>query len=369
MNFRPLILKMVVGALLPCLGLLARLLQTPQSTLTSQIDNLVVGEVKRQGIPGLAIAVLSERRVVFSRAYGNEDVENQVPAGTGTLFRTASVAKPITATAAMILWQQGRLDLDVPIQRYCPAFPLKPWSITARQLLGHLSGIRHYRSTSLDNPEISSTHHFKTLTDALSIFANDPLESQPGTAYLYSTFGYTALGCVLEGAAGESFPSLLRDLVFKPAGMEHSMLDDAVSIIPRRARGYARAKDGSLQIAVTIDSSDKYPGGGLLSTAEDLGKFSLALESGRLLQSQALRMMWTEQTMSAGKPTGYGLGWGILSDHGKLALAHTGSQQGATATLFLIPTRGFAVAVMTNLEDVDTAAIAHSVAEILRSPN
>lgn len=159
----------------------------------------------------------------------------------------------------------------------------------------------------------------------------------------------------------------MRDVVFKAAGMNNSGIDDALAIIPRRARGYARAKEGSLQGATDIDSSDKYPGGGLLVSAEDLAKFALALESGKLLQPAALNVMWSAQTTSAGESTGYGLGWGILSDHGELAVAHTGGQQGATATLFLIPGRGFAVAVMTNIEDVNTANIAHSIADSLRT--
>ncbi len=366
MNFLSSTAKVVIGIVVTPVLCVAAQAQAPKGRLKTRIDTVVKAEIKRQEIPGLSVAVLSKERIVFSKAYGMADLENQVPVTRHSLFRTASVAKPITATAATILWQQGKLDLDAPIQLYCPAFPEKPWPITARQLLGHLSGIRHYKSNSPDDPEISSTYHYAKLSDAFSLFANDPLVSQPGTAYLYSTFGYTVVGCVLEGAAAESFPNLLLDLVFRPARMDHSTVDDALMIIPDRVRGYARAKDGSLQNGASIDSSDKYPGGGLLVTAEDLCKFALALESGRLLQPVALKMMWAAQTTSTGSSTGYGLGWGILSDHGELALAHTGSQQGASATLLLIPSRRFAVAIMANIEDVDSATIAHAVADAVR---
>jgi serine beta-lactamase-like protein LACTB len=136
MNFLSSIAKLVIGIVITPVLCVAAQAQAPKGTLKTQIDTVVKAEIKRQEIPGLSVAVLSKQRIVFSKAYGMADLENQVPVTTHSLFRTASVAKPITATAATILWQQGKLDLDAPIQRYCPAFPEKPWPITARQLLG-----------------------------------------------------------------------------------------------------------------------------------------------------------------------------------------------------------------------------------------
>lgn len=111
--------------------------ESPKSTAQTRIERIVLAEIKKQGIPGISVAVLNKRQVVFSKAYGMADVENHVPVTTRTRFRTASVAKPITATAAAILWQQGKLDLDVPVQRYCSAFPKNP----GRLLRGSCSGI------------------------------------------------------------------------------------------------------------------------------------------------------------------------------------------------------------------------------------
>jgi CubicO group peptidase (beta-lactamase class C family) len=202
-------------------------------------------------------------------------------------------------------------------------------------------------------------------SDSFVTFAADPLAFEPGTAFLYSSLGYTVLGCVLEGATHESFPDLIRDRIFKPVKMDDSTVDDVRAIIQRRARGYSRTSNGNLQNASTVDTSDRFSGGGLLSTADDLIEFALAIESGNLLRPETLKIMWTAQTTSDGKSTGYGLGCGILSDHGDLAVAHSGDQQGASAQLFLIPSRRFAVAIMTNLEAVELAPMAHSIADAL----
>ena len=126
----------------------------------------------------------------------------------------------------MTLVEQHKLDLDVPIQKYCPAFPQKQWPITTRQLLSHTSGIRHYKDKDPDTPHwAENTKHFNSITDGLSVFANDSLEFQPGTKFGYSTYGYTVVGCVIEGASGERFYDYLRHAVLEPADMPHTVQD------------------------------------------------------------------------------------------------------------------------------------------------
>lgn len=116
------------------------------------------------------------------------DLENGVPVTPQTSFRLASVSKPITATAVMELWERHQLDLDAPVQKYCPAFPKKEFPSSTRQLLGHLGGIRHYRSASDDDPELGNTKHFDDpIAGGLQFFANDPLVAKPGPEFHYST--------------------------------------------------------------------------------------------------------------------------------------------------------------------------------------
>jgi serine beta-lactamase-like protein LACTB len=318
----------------------------------ARADSAVAALIARNHIPGLSIAVAHGGEIVWQKAYGLADVENERPATTATVWRIASTSKPLTATAAMRLAEAGKLDLDAPIQEYAPTFPQKPHAITARGLLAHLAGIRHYR-----RGEPERTDHFDTLTDALAVFAGDSLESVPGTRYGYTTFGYTLLGAALEGAAGKSFGEVLREQVTGPAGMTQTRVDELAAIVPRRARGYSPLVygqfDGKWKNAILMDASYKIPGGGLLSTAEDLARFAIALGDGKLVSAEGRKRMFENGKTAGGVETGYGYGWYVepagLPGHGPI-VHHGGVQPGFTAELWMLPDERFAVAVTTNLE-------------------
>jgi len=176
------------------------------------------------------------------------------------------------------------------------------------------------------------------------------------------------LGCVLEGAAGESFQTLMKQYVFAPADMQHSTLDDARKIISNRVRGYDLGRDGQLENAPCIDSSDKYPAGGLLTTAIDLAHFIEHLYSGTLIPAGLREEMWTPVTnLSNGR--GYALGWGTYSYRDMKALAHSGDQQGAIATILLIPEKQLGIAILANTENADVDTLAkHIVDAVLVTP-
>ncbi len=207
---------------------------------TDAINSLLRSYISDHRIPGLSLAVVADGHIVLAEGYGLSDVENNVPATADTIFRIASLSKPITAVGAMRLVESGKLDLDAPIQKYCPAFPQKPWPISTRQLLAHQSGIRDYRN----DEESINTRHYTSINQALAQFANDPLDFQPGTKMQYTSYGYIVLGCVMEGASGESYEAYMKQAVFDPAKMPATRLDDVFAIIPHRARGYVFSKDG-----------------------------------------------------------------------------------------------------------------------------
>src|ERR1044072_756497 len=230
-----------------------------------QIEALVAAEMAKQKIPGLTVAVASDRQVRWSAGFGMQDLENKVAARPVTVYRLGSISKPITAVAVMQLFERGRLDLDAPVQKYCPAFPEKTWPVTIRQVLGHLSGIRHYKS----DEEFNSTRFYASVTEGLNMFKDDPLLSEPGTKYNYTTHGYSVLGCVVEGASGQKFADFVAENVFKPAAMERIRVDSVADIIPNRAQGYRITDKGVLMNSPLADNSYKVPGGGFVSTAED----------------------------------------------------------------------------------------------------
>ncbi len=263
------------------------------------------------GVPGIAAAVVLEGEPTWSAGFGMADLEDSAPVTPSTLFRLGSISKPITATAILQLWEHGKLDLDAPVQKYCPAFPQKESPITTRQLLGHLGGIRHYNSEGKGDIPEDSARHFADMQESLTIFAGDPLVAKPGTKFHYSTYGYTLVGCVLEGATSEKYVDYVRENIFRPAGMVETQADDFFAVIPHR---------------------------------RDL--------------------MWTSLKTADGKATGYGLGWGLADKFGVHIFAHTGGQQGTSTAFALVPERRAAVVVLANMDNVDSGSLADQILKI-----
>jgi serine beta-lactamase-like protein LACTB, mitochondrial len=356
-------------AYLLCLLLLAGVATAQQAVapdVVSEIDRIAREQMEKQHIPAMTVAVAEDGRILYSKGLGTADVENAVPADTGTLIRTGSIIKPVTAVAAMTLFEAGKLDLDAPVQKYCPAFPKKKWEITTRELLTHTSGIRHYK-----DGEIDSTKHYDTLSAGFAIFAADPLLFQPGTKFEYSTYGYTVLGCVIEGASGERYYDYVREHVLVPAGMQHTYVDDVYAIVPHRARGY-QVKNGKVENAGLMDSSYKIPGGGMVSTAEDYVRFGSALMEGKIVKPETLALMWTPSLrpeLKDGKPSRYGMGFGVLNVNGQQFIGHSGGQQGTSTYMAFVPGKRFAVAVFANVEDVEPFDVVGPMLELYHMPN
>jgi CubicO group peptidase (beta-lactamase class C family) len=307
--------------------------------------------------PSVSVAVVKDGKLAWTAAFGFSDLENFVPAKTSTMYRLASISKPITATAVMQLVQSGKIDLDAPARKYCPAYPEKPQVVTTRELLGHLAGVRHYKNSE----ENKSTRHYSSVVEALEFFKSEPLELDPGSKFHYSTFGFSILGCEVEGASGISYMDYLARHVFQPAGMQHIRADDTYAIIPNRARGYRISESGEVVNTFLADTSNKIPGGGLISTATDLADFAIATMSGLLLTRSTEEQMWSPQKTRDGESTHYGLGWGIEDWKGTRKVAHSGGQPGTSTDLVMLPKRGTAVAVMCNIEDVHASQLADAI--------
>ena len=320
--------------------------------------------LKTSSAPGVAVAVVLDGKTAWAQGFGKADLENSAPATPETLFRLASVSKPLTATAILQLVERGKLDLDAEVQTYCPTFPKKPWPITSRQLLGHLGGIRHYNSDGKGDVPDDSAKHFATMEESLTLFENDPLVSQPGTAFHYSTYGYTLLGCVLEGAAHEKFLDYMRANVFGPAGMAVTEADDNAAIIARRTRWYHQEKSGPVQNAGVLDSSYKIPGGGFLSSAEDMARYEEAMLADKLVKRSTRDLLWTAQKTTDGKFTEYGMGWGVSQKFGLNLYGHTGGQQGTSTSIVLAPEKRAGIVVLANMDGVDAHGLSLQILQI-----
>lgn len=324
-----------------------------------RVEQAIEAERQRQQVVGLSVAIAEAGLLRFVDGFGKADLEHDIDAKPDTVYRLASLAKPITAVAALQLHERGKLNLNAPVQNYVPSFPQKQWGVSVRDLLGHLAGVRHYRGG-----ELGSTTHYTNLTDPLRIFAEDPLLHQPRTKYLYTTYGYNLIGAAVEAAAGVPFLHYLRENIFKPAGMVTIRADHQGEIIRHRSRGYAKSKEGRIINAGLADTSNKIPGGGLAATVFDLVAFANAFDSGLLLKRPTMRMMTQRQRLLDGQLTGYGLGWNVMPIAGRPAVSHSGSQQGARTILVMYPETKLTIVVLANS---DHAVVNDFVSAILKA--
>lgn len=316
------------------------------SAARAGFDELIREQMTAHRLPSLSVAVAKSGTVSHADAHGFADIENSVPASTRTVYRIGSVSKTFTAVLALQLSEEGRLDLESSVRQYCPAYPEKSDLVTSRQLLGHLGGIRHYDYSRFQE-DFMNTKSYESTEQALAKFASDPLAAKPGTKYLYSSWGFVLLGCVLEGAGGMSYAELAAERLLEPAGMSQTRLDDPHAMIPFRATGYSSEDDGSWSNAAYFDASDRYAAGGFLSTPSDLVNFGLALLEHNLLDDRSLAGMWAPQVTSSGEKTQAGLGWVLLQDGSEVAQG--GTSVGGTAFLYLRPEEKTVVAFASNL--------------------
>ena len=332
----------------------------------AKIDAAAAHFLETSKVPGVAVAVVEDGEFAWAAGYGSADLENAAPVTPDTLFRLASVSKTVSAVAAMELWEQGKLDLDAPIQKYCPAFPDKGALITTRELLGHLGGIRHYKEGAAGLPEVNNTIHFgDPIAGGIGFFKDDPLVAAPGRRYRYSTQGYTLVGCAMEGASGQVYADIVKQNVLLKADMRETFVDDRFAVIPHRTRFYSKDAAGKVINAEFLDSSYKIPGGGWISSASDMARFEAALMDGRLVRPAKFTLMGTPQKPSDGSEDTYGMGLGVGKVDGFTTVSHSGGQQGTSTMILMVPAKKLGVVVLANMDGVGAGELAKEIAGLL----
>lgn len=315
-----------------------------QPSPISHARQFIADSMAARQIPGVSITVMRDGKIVWSEGFGFADLEQRVPVTNRTKFRVGSVSKSLTATALGMLWEEGRMHFDSTVQTYVPSFPRKRWPITVRQVAGHLAGIRHYRGD-----EMLIRRHYNTVTDALAIFEDDSLLTEPGTRYAYSSYGWNLLSAVVEAASGEDFLGYMQRRVFDPIGMKNTVADHVDSLIAFRARWYTNDSLNAVVNATYVDNSYKWAGGGFLSTTEDLAKFGDAMLERHILKPATVDLLWSPQRLKNGTPTTYGIGWFVRPDpKGRSLVAHSGGSVGGTAMLAIWPKERLVVSMLVN---------------------
>ena len=282
------------------------------------------------------------------------DLENRVAVTPNSRFRIGSISKSLTAAALGRLVEQGKLDLDAPVQKYVPEFPKKKFPITTRQLAGHIAGIRHYRGL-----EFRLAKRNSSVTEGLQIFKDDALLFEPGTKYRYSSYGFNLVSAVVESVAKEPFLVHMRKRVFQPLGMKDTCADFTDRIIPNRVRFYSKSILRRTQNAPYVDNSYKWAGGGFLSTPSDLCRFASAHLGTKFLKSKTIKMLWTSQKTNDGKRTGYGIGWSVSRSR----VGHGGGSVGGRSQLVVYPKQRVILAITANVTRLNYRNIHTSIAQ------
>ncbi len=305
--------------------------------------------IRKEKIPGLAIAVSIDGKTVWKEGFGYANRELLIPVNVdSSQFRIASVSKPLTATALAILYEQKKIELDEKIQKHVTYFPKKRFPITIRQVGGHLAGIRSYEGN-----EFLSNKNYYSVEDGLRIFIDDSLAFKPKTDYLYSSYGFNLLSAVVEEAGETDFLDFMQSTIFQPLQMGMTCADRADSLLIHRTAFYSKSRK-EVKIAKSVDNSYKWAGGGFLSTTTDLLKFGNAILENKLIQKSTLAEFTKPQTKSNGKSTYYGIGWQNWKDsNGFNWFGHSGGGVGATTQFLIQPDKKIVIVILSNLSDVD----------------
>jgi len=333
-------------------------LLAPFIARADEVDDYVQAQMKKQHIPGLALAVVKNGRVEKSSGYGLANVELNVPVRPDTVFQIQSITKTFTATATMMLVEEGKIAVDDKLTKYLSDLP-ETWNgVTIRHLLSHTSGIKDF----INEPTVDMRKDIQP-EDVIESLRKLPLNFRPGEKYAYSNTGYHLLAMVIRKVTGKYWGEFLQERILGPLEMNDTRVISLASIITNRAAGYVW-ENGELRngrfIAPTILA---YAGGGLRSTVLDLAKWDGALYTEKLLKRSTLDQMWTPMKLNDGSDSSYGFGWGVTNIHGHRLISHTGSHMtGFKTALARFVDDKLTVIVFTNQREAEQMAIARGVA-------
>ena len=327
-----------------------------QSTLPEKLETLVVEEMDKQQLVGVAIGLIQEGKVSYLRGFGYADRENAIPVDSDTMFRWASISKTMTAITALQLWEEGKLDLDADIRSLVPSFPAQKYDgkdvvVTPRQLLCHQGGIVHYTNGAVIPVErdYRREYPFRNVRLAVDGFSLSPLVNGPRQKYSYTTRGYILLSAAVQQVGGQKFASQVQRRIARPCGMMTLQPDYQWKHIPHRAVGYRKAED-KIVPSTDTDVSWKLGGGGFISSITGLARYGVGLLDGKLVSAETEKLMWTPQATADGAQTSYGLGFQIFNPENPLVLGHGGAQEKTRTVLVLSPESQTGVVVMSNCE-------------------
>ncbi len=312
-------------------------------------DSLLKDLISSKKVPGLSITVLKDGNIFFEKGYGYSNIEKTKKVNPETsVFRIASVSKPITATALMYMVSEGLIDLDESFYTYVPYYPKKKWDFSIRQLASHTAGIRGYFGKEYGLNKAYS------IEESITIFKDDDLLFEPGTSYYYNSYDFVLLSLAMQEVSGMPFEKYVAEKVFQPLGLtktfasEFSGVDEILNNELELAKFYSKNRLGFRE-AIPVNNYYKLAGGGYLATSSDIVKLGQAYLNQNILVDNKILKQFLSSEIIAGNLTYYGLGWQVSEDkNGYSYYGHIGNGVGGYANFFVYPAQNMVFSILTN---------------------
>jgi CubicO group peptidase (beta-lactamase class C family) len=342
-----------------------------------ELDAVLQEIVARWGIPGLAVGIVQEDQIVYTREFGVQNLETQVPVAPDSVFCVASISKVFVATAVMQLAERGTMDLDAPIVQYLPYFRLdddRYAQITIRQILSHTSGM-----PDMDEVEYNQlVRHPEADEGAAERYVRQlssrKMAAGPGERFLYSNIAYNVLGDMIAKVSGLSFEAYVKEQVLLPAGMPHSTFLPSEVPPDRLAMPHLRTPEMGVSPFYPYHRADS-PASNLHTTVPDMCHWGMtnlnrgSYQGQRLLSPATYEMMWTP-VVDRGNPRpnfyeDMGLGWVLGHYGGTRTVSHGGGGFGWTDFFFLLPEKRGAAVILCNEESTARGRIIRAVVDTM----
>lgn len=315
--------------------------------------------------PGCAVGLAKDGRVLYTHGYGLANLEYRVPNTDSTVFESGSVAKQFTASAIVLLAQDGKLSLDDDIRKYLPEVPtFGGQRITIRNLLTHTSGLRDQWGLLGIEGRGPGTQVHSPMTTLDLVAHQKMLNFPPGSDYLYSNTGYALAGLIVQRVSGKTLDEFTQERLFRPLGMTHTQWrDDFTKVVPNRSTAYS----GSATTGFHTDMpfTNMIGNGGLLSTMSDLMRWNENLDHPSVGGQSYVDAMQTRMRLTSGRTISYALGLTISDYRGTREVSHSGSTAGYQTFLARFPEQHVSVAVWCNYTGANPGSLAHQVADLV----
>jgi D-alanyl-D-alanine carboxypeptidase len=332
-------------------------------TSQADLDSVAREAVAQSHVVGASVLVAKGDHILLLKGYGVSDMGLEAPSKADSVYHVVGPMLPFTGVAVMQQVERGKLSLDDDIAKYLPEFPTQGHHVTIRQLISNTSGIvdYHYRGDPLE----STYRQPKAMDEVVALFANGQWIHEPGTQWDWSVSNFQLLTGILERVTGQSFPGYMQQNIFAPAGAAATTPCDNSSVIHGLAHAYQRV--GDHYEAATEDSSAVSYDLRFCSTVSDLFHIWRAVEQGKLLRPETLRMMTTAEgpgiKMTASDPkTHYGMAFILGHEDDHRDVGQNGSLLGYSGSMYHFPADDLTVIVLTNTSDQNAKSIGSALA-------